>query len=60
MKKHQLHTDGKVVMNRRMDRPGRARGGSVGADMHPLTSAANVSPADKVVAKWAEEEKRRG
>lgn len=28
---------------KRLDRPGRKRGGSVGADSHPLTSAANLS-----------------
>lgn len=30
----------------RMDRRGRKRGGSVGADMHPLTSANKLSEAD--------------
>lgn len=29
----------------RLDKPGRKRGGSVGADMHPLTSANKVSKA---------------
>lgn len=33
------HMEGKEAMHR-MDRPGRKRGGSVGADMHPLSSAA--------------------
>lgn len=30
---------------KRMDRPGRKRGGSVGSDMHPLSSAAKVKNA---------------
>lgn len=30
---------------RRLDRPGRKRGGSVGADRHPLSSASKVTPA---------------
>lgn len=30
---------------RRFDRPGRKRGGAVGADMHPLSSASKVRPA---------------
>jgi len=32
------HMEGEKAMHR-LDRPGRKRGGSVGADMHPLTEA---------------------
>lgn len=32
---------------KRLDRPGRKRGGAVGADSSPLTSAANLSGGDK-------------
>lgn len=32
---------------KRLDRPGRKRGGSVGADSSPLTSAANLSGSTK-------------
>lgn len=31
---------------KRLDRPGRKRGGSVGADMHPLSSAAKIKNAE--------------
>lgn len=44
-RKHGGHVDGDHG-HRRMDRPGRKRGGSVGADMHPLSSAAKVKDAD--------------
>jgi hypothetical protein len=30
---------------KRFDRPGRKRGGAIGADMHPLSSAAKIRPA---------------
>lgn len=30
----------------RLDRPGRKRGGGVGADKHPLTSASKIRPAE--------------
>ena len=39
---HMMHVDGKKARHR-MDRPGRKRGGSVGADSHPLTEAAHLS-----------------
>ena len=32
----------------RLDRPGRKRGGAVGADMHPMSSAARVSAKSAV------------
>lgn len=39
------HVEGHVG-KRRLDRPGRKRGGGVGSDMHPLSSAARVTSAD--------------
>ena len=38
------HVDGKKSMMR-LDRPGRKRGGRVGADMSPLTTASKVTDA---------------
>ena len=38
-----MHVDGKAPKHHRMDRaPGRKSGGGVGADMHPMTAAANL------------------
>lgn len=37
--------DGAMTKHRRLDRPGRKRGGSVGATHHPLSSAAHVTQA---------------
>lgn len=37
-KKHEMHADGEKSKHR-MDRPKRARGGGVGADRHPFSSA---------------------
>lgn len=39
------HVEGHMKKHR-LDRPGRKRGGSVGADMHPLTNAAKVKNAE--------------
>ena len=38
------HVDGKKSMMR-LDRPGRKRGGRVGADMSPLTTASKITDA---------------
>lgn len=38
--------DGVKPKNHRLDRPGRKRGGAVGSNRSPLTTAANVSDAD--------------
>ena len=38
------HVDGKKAMMR-LDRPGRKRGGRIGADMSPLSTAAKVTDA---------------
>jgi hypothetical protein len=43
-KKH-LDMEGMKTKFRRLDRPGRKRGGGVGADSTPLTTAARVTPA---------------
>ena len=43
-KKH-LDMEGAKTKVRRLDRPGRKRGGGVGADSTPLTTAARVTPA---------------
>lgn len=40
------HVEGKM-MKHRLDRPGRKRGGGVGADMHPLSTAAKVTDAEE-------------
>jgi hypothetical protein len=37
--------DGAMTKHRRLDRPGRKRGGGVGADKTPLTTAAKVTQA---------------
>lgn len=42
--KKEMHAEGKKA-NHRMDRPKRARGGSVGADRHPFSSAKPVHKA---------------
>ena len=39
------HSEG-MMAAKRHDRPGRKRGGGVGSDKRPLTSAANASNAD--------------
>jgi hypothetical protein len=38
--------EGEMPKMKRMDRPGRKRGGGVGADMKPLSTANKTSPAD--------------
>ncbi len=43
-KKH-MSMDGAKTKHRRLDRPGRKRGGGVGADATPLTTAARATPA---------------
>ena len=40
-----LAMEGAMTKHRRLDRPGRKRGGGVGADMTPLTTAARVTQA---------------
>jgi hypothetical protein len=42
--KKEMHAEGKKA-HHRMDRPKRARGGSVGADRHPFSSAKPVHKA---------------
>lgn len=39
------HVEG-AKKKHRMDRPGRKRGGRIGADMAPLSSAAKIKPAE--------------
>lgn len=36
-----------AAAHKRLDRPGRKRGGGVGADAHPLSSAANLTAPSK-------------
>jgi len=38
-----MHVDGKAPAHHRMDRPGRKRGGGVGADTSPMTTAAKLT-----------------
>jgi hypothetical protein len=45
-KKEPMHVEGGKMMRHRMDRPGRKRGGSIGADTSPLTEAARLTPAE--------------
>ncbi len=40
-----LEMEGMKSKHRRLDRPGRKRGGGVGADMTPLTTAAHATQA---------------
>ena len=40
------HGEGMKPKHHRLDRPGRKRGGSVGADRHPLSSAAHAKDAE--------------
>lgn len=42
--KKPLHVEGAAPRYHRLDRPGRKRGGAVGADRSPLTAAAKLSP----------------
>jgi len=50
------HVDGEgMKSHRRHDRPGRKRGGSIGATMHPLSSAAKVEQATEHHADADEE-----
>lgn len=44
-KKRGGHVKGEGPKKHRLDRPGRKRGGGVGADMHPLSSASKVKNA---------------
>ena len=44
-KKHGGKVEGHMG-KRRMDRPGRKRGGAIGADQHPLSTAARTTPAE--------------
>lgn len=53
-KKDGHHADGGRAM-RRLDRPGRKRGGGVGSDMRPLSSAAHVKDAEGHKTEMAEE-----
>lgn len=46
MKKGPMHVDGHASRHQRLDRRGRKRGGSVGADSHPMTEAANLTRAE--------------
>lgn len=45
-KKEPMHVEGGKMSKRRLDRPGRKRGGSIGADTSPLTTAAKLKPAE--------------
>ena len=38
-----MHVDGKAPRHHRMDRPGRKRGGGIGADTSPMTAAARLT-----------------
>ncbi len=50
------HVDGEGhKMGRRLDRPGRKRGGSVGATQHPLSSAAKTEQGSAHTADADEE-----
>ena len=49
------HVDGKKSMMR-LDRPGRKRGGRVGADMSPLTTASKVTDAKEHKAELGNSE----
>ena len=42
---HEHHVDGHHG-RKRLDRPGRKRGGAVGADTHPLTTASKITNAE--------------
>lgn len=48
--KRMKHKDGGCIEGhagkRRLDRPGRKRGGGVGSDMHPLSSASKITNAE--------------
>lgn len=44
--KAEMRGEGHKPKNHRLDRPGRKKGGSVGADQHPLSSAANTKDAE--------------
>ena len=57
VKKHHRATGGKVIglmtgggVRPRLDRPGRKRGGAVGADRSPLSSAHGTTSAEKTPA----------
>lgn len=43
--KKTVEMDGQKTKHRRMDRPGRKRGGAVGADQTPLSTAARTRDA---------------
>ena len=45
-KKRPMHVEGHGPKTHRLDRPGRKRGGAVGADRSPLTAAARLNPAE--------------
>ena len=41
-----MHVDGHASKHHRLDRRGRKRGGSVGADSHPMTEASKLTKAE--------------
>jgi hypothetical protein len=41
-----MHVAGHAAKHHRLDRPGRKRGGSVGADSHPMTEASKLTAAE--------------
>lgn len=45
-KKHPMHVEGGKARHGRLDRPGRKRGGGVGADTSPMTAASKLTPAE--------------
>lgn len=45
VKKKHVMMDGAKTKHQRLDRPGRKRGGAIGADSSPLTTAARVTQA---------------
>lgn len=46
-----MHVDGHKAAHHRLDRPGRKRGGAVGADSKPMTSAHNLTPPEGMKAQ---------
>lgn len=44
--KSEMHVDGAASKHQRLDRRGRKRGGSVGADSRPMTEASKLTAAE--------------